>query len=332
MKIKWNDISKYRDEIFGIAIISIMVFHYFEGILTSEYMGGALRVFAKLYIGAVGSIGVDIFLYLSGMGIYYSLDKKPKLIDFYFHRVKRVLIPYIVLGGLFWIIKDILIQQVSIEKFFYDFTLLSFWGSGERVFWYISLISILYIVSPLLYKSGKRGTVVFCILSVVASIMLYVFCGELFNYTEIAVLRIPVYLFGFYCGQLCKSEKYIGKEVLYALILSVPLRIIAGLSNFPFERLVNAFYAVFLIFLYVTMRLQLIKKAKISTLINIGQLSLELYIVHVAIRNIMGDLGLRTENLLIYIMCISGSFLIAYIIKLMRAGFDPDAKKKIIKG
>lgn len=332
MKIKWNDISKYRDELFGIAIISIMVFHYFEGVLTSEYMEGVSRVFAKLYIGAVGSIGVDIFLYLSGIGIYYSLDKNPKLLDFYFRRVKRVFIPYVVLGGLFWIIKDILIQQVSIEKFFYDFTLLSFWGNGERVFWYISFISILYIVSPLLYKIGKRGAVVFCILSVVVSIIFYVFCRELFNYTEIAVLRIPIYLFGFYCGRLCKSEKYVGKEVLYMLILSVPLRIIGGLINFPFERLVNVFYAVFLIFLYITVRLRLIKKARLNILINIGQLSLELYIVHVAIRNVMGDLGLKTENLLTYIICMTGSFLIVYIIKLIRVGFEPNAKNKIIKG
>lgn len=332
MKIKWNDISKYRDELFGIAIISIMVFHYFEGVLTSEYMEGASRVFAKLYIGAVGSIGVDIFLYLSGIGIYYSLDKNPKLLDFYFRRVKRVLIPYVVLGGLFWIIKDILIQQVSIEKFFYDFTLLSFWGNGERVFWYISFISILYIVSPLLYKIGKRGAVIFCILSVVVSIIFYVFCRELFNYTEIAVLRIPIYLFGFYCGRLCKSEKYVGKEVLYMLILSVPLRIIGGLINFPFERLVNVFYAVFLIFLYITVRLHLIKKARLNILINIGQLSLELYIVHVAIRNVMGDLGLKTENLLTYIICMIGSFLIVYIIKLIRVGFEPNAKNKIING
>lgn len=229
-----------------------------------------------------------------------------------------MIIPYAILGGLFWIIKDIVIQQASIKDFVYDFTLLSFWGSGERGFWYISLISILYIVSPLLYKNDKKGVVIFGILSIIVSIILYVFFRDVFNYTEIAILRIPVYLLGFYCGQLFKSEKYVEKKYLYLLILSVPLRIIVGLCNLPFERLVNSFYAVFLIFLYVTVRLHFVKKARINILINIGQLSLELYIVHVAIRSIMENLGLKTEDPLTYIMCIVGSFLIVYIIKLMR--------------
>lgn len=123
---KWSEISNYRGEIFGISIISIILFHYFEGVAVSVGTGKFLTLLAFLYNGAIGSVGVDVLLFLSGYGIFYSLSRKPKLMAFYIKRIQRVVIPYLIVGCAFWLIKDFLIMRES------------FWGEGIRTFWYIN--------------------------------------------------------------------------------------------------------------------------------------------------------------------------------------------------
>ena len=106
MRCKWSDISKYRGELFGIAIISVIILHYL-GTLHSGETNRILYMFARFYNGAVGSVGVDIFVFLSGYGIFYSLCKKEPLSKFFQKRFQRVLFPYLVLGLFFWTIKDL---------------------------------------------------------------------------------------------------------------------------------------------------------------------------------------------------------------------------------
>ena len=61
-KIKWNNISKYREELFDLAIISIMVFHYFENVALATYVDMTiLKIVARIYNASIGSVGVDIF-------------------------------------------------------------------------------------------------------------------------------------------------------------------------------------------------------------------------------------------------------------------------------
>ena len=61
---KWSDISKYRNELFGLSIISIIIFHYFEEVNVAGNAGGLLSILTKLYYAALGSVGVDVFLFL----------------------------------------------------------------------------------------------------------------------------------------------------------------------------------------------------------------------------------------------------------------------------
>lgn len=40
LKTNWNVFSKNRDAIYGIAIISIIIFHFFEDVVSSNISGG----------------------------------------------------------------------------------------------------------------------------------------------------------------------------------------------------------------------------------------------------------------------------------------------------
>ena len=86
----------------------------------------------KIYNLALGSSGVEIFLFLSGMGLFYSLSGDPRLSEFYRKRLTRILPAYLVLGGAGWLILDILLRKTGWLRFLLDFSTLSFWTEGER--------------------------------------------------------------------------------------------------------------------------------------------------------------------------------------------------------
>ncbi len=318
--LQWKQISEYRNELFGLSVIGIMIFHYFEGVAGADYVSRPIKEIAAAFNGVIGSVGVDIFLFLSGFGIWYALKKRPRIIDFYIKRIRRVLIPYLVMGGLFWIVKDFLITHVSVSKFFYDLTLLSFWGSGVRTFWYISLICILYLFSPAVFAKGRKAYFSIGAASVIISVSLYCLNRTVFSHVEIATLRIPVYFLGMYCAELADQKINISRTAFALLALSVPAKAVAGLMDFPFSRLINAGYAVFLVCIYLLAR-QRFSGGKVSSfLVATGGISLELYIVHVAIRNIMGTVGLRMASLGVYGLCILMSIPVAVLFsKLQKA-------------
>lgn len=306
--IKWSDISRYREELFGLSIISIIMLHYFDGVIASTNANGILKTIAFIYNGLIGSTGVDIFLFLSGFGIYHSLQKchplQQRIIGFYVRRIKRVIVPYLIIGGAFWINKDFIIEGSSVSKFIYDYSLLSFWGEGTKTFWYITLICILYLVSPVLSKNNRR-IVWGIILSTIGSVLMYYGCPEKFAEIEIAILRIPIYVVGMYCGALSSAHKSVTLPILVLLALSVPLRLMAGLTSSAFLRMYGGLYAIFMIIAYVMFRLNHPREVKIYSLLTLaGAFSLELYITHVALRNLMWTLGTDKANLPMYGVCI----------------------------
>ena len=62
-----GDFSVYRTELMGVATLMILVCHIVA------YVPMPMSLY---YILAFCDIGVDIFLFLSGMGIWYSIDNK----------------------------------------------------------------------------------------------------------------------------------------------------------------------------------------------------------------------------------------------------------------
>ena len=58
-----------------------------------------------------GFLYKEIFVFLSGMGLYYSFSKDSNVKKFYIKRYKRILIPYVIVAIAFWGIKDLLILE-----------------------------------------------------------------------------------------------------------------------------------------------------------------------------------------------------------------------------
>jgi peptidoglycan/LPS O-acetylase OafA/YrhL len=122
-------ISKYRNELYGIAILLIMLFHFTDVYVQhfGSFGSDSVKVvLISLYDRYVSSIGVELFVFLSGMSMYYSYTREPETHSFYAKRYKRILIPYFYAGGLFWIIKDIIILAEGMGRAVKDFLFISF--------------------------------------------------------------------------------------------------------------------------------------------------------------------------------------------------------------
>ena len=159
-------VSKYRAVLMGIAIILIMLCHLD---ITQTHHG--IQITSLAHIFHFFTVGVDIFLFLSGMGLYYSYTKnKQSYFKFEKKRIIRVVPYYLVIAGITYFISDILIQHLTAGKFFSDLLFISWFSAGNTKYWYILAIIVFYLLFPVLYKfihNGKYGlakTLILCVL------------------------------------------------------------------------------------------------------------------------------------------------------------------------
>lgn len=129
-------ISEYRESIMGIAMLSIMLFHqYFISIIP-------FNIFHN-----IGYWGVDIFLFLSGIGLVNSL-KKNKIKRYYGRRFIRLAPSCILCGLTKYLIFICLGPSVIILKKGLN---IGIWSIASLDLWFIYTIIILYLLSPLLH-------------------------------------------------------------------------------------------------------------------------------------------------------------------------------------
>ena len=82
MKIKdieLANISRFRGELMGAAMLFIILFHV--GLPREDAFYGLRRM---------GNVGVDMFLFLSGIGLWFSWVKNPDVKRFFIRRYLRI--------------------------------------------------------------------------------------------------------------------------------------------------------------------------------------------------------------------------------------------------
>ena len=170
-----NLISQYRNELFGIAIISIMFFHFAQ--IHVDFYGNGHTigfVFTRRFYKYIGSAGVEMFVLLSGMGLYYSFSGNGDIVRFYKRRYKRILIPYAIIGGIYWLYSDIIMTDKGIVRWMQDFFYITFIREGVNNFWFILFIGCMYLIFPLLYKGffGNGSGAAFAAVTLLAAILI----------------------------------------------------------------------------------------------------------------------------------------------------------------
>lgn len=196
-------LSRYRGAIMGFAILWIMVYHskvhftFLPPLLSS----------ALTQIKSVGYGGVELFLFLSGFGLYQSLVKNPEVLTFYARRLRRILPAYlpVLLLWLCWKLPSTapgLWPKIILG----NLTGLGFWASAAPLFnWYILSLFAFYLAAPLLFaiqeRYGVRGEAALLLGSAVLDVC---FLG---SYLMVAVSRFTIFLLGMIFSRRCVQGK-----------------------------------------------------------------------------------------------------------------------------
>lgn len=95
--------SEYRAELMGIAIIGVLIGHTI--ILGNITINNTFIKFLNIIPRLAFTQG---FLFLSGFGLCYSFTKNNNIKQFYLKRIKRLLIPFIILSAWYYLFQDLI--------------------------------------------------------------------------------------------------------------------------------------------------------------------------------------------------------------------------------
>ena len=330
-KLSLSFLSKYRNELYGFAILWIMIFHGYA-ILNIDYSFGrsVLKPIALLLNS--GNVGCEIFFLLSGICLYFSFQKDNDYYSFIKKRLIKLYLTVWVIDGLFWIYKYLIIGHFDIFGFIPRIMLLQFFQNGDQTIWFISTILVFYLFYPYIYRflfkkdDDKSPIIRALILMLIAYISIISFAEtspETYGLIEIGLTRLPTFILGCMLGKYVYENKKISKNWLILMIVLAILWIsvlgLLELHNYylRFFYLIGGISLTFIVS-YIFM---LLSEAKIGLKINnffafFGKISIELYVSHIIVIQIykmtpfykVGGVHIET-----YIVLLLIAILVAYL-------------------
>lgn len=269
--------SHHRTEIMRVSMLAVILFHQY---FTSAIPFNFFHFF--------GYWGVDVFLFLSGMGIVNSIKKYPTSIYFK-RRFTRILPSCILCGTLKYIIFNLFGTSIAVLKEGLNICILSMVGLDS---WYIYTILIFYAIAPLLYIIIQKAPLI----TIICIAFLYIINGltvrpmvgfdwmspeGILGWT---IERLPV----FTCGMMISIWKSLDRKILtYSfifLILAIILKLLEKLCT-PFPVLqvcimmtlaIGMPSLIFITIFFLQYTPQVLK----AIFSFFGTYSLEIYLVH----------------------------------------------------
>lgn len=137
-------VSRYRDELKGLAILWVVFFH------SNLMLGGSWDLFRQLGYG-----GVDIFFFLMGIGLYRSLQKSEDLRGYASRRLWRVLPAYLPLLVIWMAVMYPtygLSTVQAIRGVAGNLTMTGYWLGTPKVYnWFANAQFLFIFIAPLCY-------------------------------------------------------------------------------------------------------------------------------------------------------------------------------------
>ena len=243
MRFSLDLISKYRAQLYGIAILWVVFYH---GVLSKWLVippsfGWLDQTFR------IGDIGVDIFLLLSGMSLYFAMAKRPTLGHFMYRRLIRLYLPYLVICVWFFAY-DYLIAKQSPLVFGVNLTMLGLWVFGQlrvRGTWYVGGILVCYLMYPYLHTfifggRHKYSDIVRCAILMMVGYLIawamHKYNADYYKLVDVMMIRFPVFFFGCLLGKRVYERRTlnfaIGWTVITVLFVAFyVLRILPGFAK-----------------------------------------------------------------------------------------------------
>ena len=269
----------------GVAILWVILYHMVA-------KGGEYFSFGFLNpLLSQGDSGVDIFLLLSGFGLFYAYQKSD-LYTFYIHRLVRIMPIY------FLIVMCYSIIVYDFHTFLYSFSTIGFWVGKSWYDWYIPTIMLYYLIFPLMVKLVEKFKILFFIFctTIVSAIIVYLQIKSDLKFGDIrmfALSRIPIFVLGTYWGMLSYRQDKVSSTVKILCYIGFVLGFVLFLvfikfTDFPLRSGVRQLFHIIYVPGFCLLFPLLLDKCKgpISSLLPrclncVGVMSLELYLVHI---------------------------------------------------
>ena len=260
---------------------------------------------------------------LSGVGLYYSMEKEPNVKQFYSKQAIRILPSLYIVSFLYY---GCVNQPIRLLDYFCDSLLISFYTKGDRSFWFIALIIVLYLLFPLIYKVLKRfhtaGFIVLLAAAFVLNVLLLLCCQSYYLLTEIAWARIPVFLTGAWLGKLMYDGVCCSKRILYPvsiIVILISLALLFTLNGFLHTRFYLARFLFSVAGIFVTLLLSAgLNRIRVAfpgkALRFFGLFSLEFYLLFERMEFLACAFVYQDENGIIFSIAVFIMTLIAVVL------------------
>ena len=280
--IELANISRFRGALMGIAMLIIILFHV--DLARSDMFFGLRRM---------GNLGVDMFLFLSGIGLWFSWMKTPSYRHFYFRRLIRIYPAWLIIACLYYLPRLHVHDAASLVNLIGEIGFnWNFWLHDELSFWYIPAIMMLYLFAPPYMELIRRHSVyrwlpvvmiMWCILvEWVAPILLAV------GHLEIFWSRVPIFFIGINMGEMVRQKRTIDGQGIWMLII---MFVMTSVSCFFLEQERHGQFPLFverMLYIPLTITFILICNRVLrrtpkwvnGALAFVGSLSLECYLIH----------------------------------------------------
>ena len=209
-------IFRYRSWIMAVSIIFIVLFHS-----AIEANNSVTR-----FLIQVGYGGVDIFFFLSGIGVWHSLEKNNDKLSFYKRRLQRLFpayVPFIIIW--FWGIRfdgtyeggGLSLYIQAVQDFLGNIIMLGWINGLENQFnWYIQALLWFYFIAPFFYAIVKKNN--WC--NIVLFLVLY--CMIIASFDKeilMATSRLPIFFLGILLAEWADQNKKVRGIIVYGLML-----------------------------------------------------------------------------------------------------------------
>lgn len=290
-------LSRYRAELMGCAMLWVMLFHAYE----FHFGVPALDAVKELGFG-----GVDIFILLSGLGLYGSLIRREgeKLSAYFTRRCVRILPAYWLVVGLYslWLRAQ---GRISLRVAAWSLSTLHYWFHIPGSFnWYVPAMLAFYLLAPfwvrLLRRTGRPGWMT--LLAFPVSYGLYRLSIPLgLNYMEDFLYRIPTFAMGLLAGAYVLSGQKLTARHIAAWACGALCGVVVGVLRLRGVLYINTCYmisaCIMPICLLLARAMDLLKWGWLRRLLRLlGTCSLEIYLLNVVVTREFAALSPRLDR------------------------------------
>ena len=321
-EISLGALSRHRALLYGFAAAWILLFHmHFQ-------LPNHPALIPLQWFKASGNAGVEMFLLLSGFGLYGSMSRDGSVLSFYRRRFSRVFLPSFIIAAVYYGL-----IPTSSASYALKLTILPYW-LGMKAFWYPPFILGMYLIYPLIFRLQKRcpkAVAVLWLLSYALPFVLKAAIPAYANHAERALTRIPAFLLG------CVLAPKVERDERVSMLWLFPLAAVyAGLmltGCWPLTRYALTGLAGFAVLLLVKIAPWLtrggIRRVVYRSLAFLGGISLETYLLQQRVDSALcslpvyagGENGLVKRDLFALILTILLSVALQKFCDLLRRQF-----------